>query len=195
MFSVFVLRISKGCVFFAAFFVFVLVSACKNEDNEISSPAKQTTVIKGKAEPIQTVSVDDEGVSTSAAVDEGETEKQAKVFLSINPNEGVEQDQFSCEDRIYLAIRFKNQEPNLEQIIVTWTDPNGTEREKNDFQFYVSERESLAWASLTLHRSVGAGLLQWVNPAAGMEEFIGTWTVKVNVGEIVNQTKTFDVLC
>jgi len=37
--------------------------------------------------------------------------------------------------------------------------------------------------------------LQWINPAAGMEEFIGDWTVSVKVKDKFDQKITFEVLC
>ena len=168
------------------------MTACEN-DNSANSQ-EQYTYNKENDEEIQTEPFSTPQSETSHSDPESQI-PIAEAFLTTNPNSNPAQTQFSCEDSIYLAIKFANQEPKLQQIKVVWTDPNNTEREFNDFPFFVSDKESLAWASLKLHRSVGAGLLQWVNPAAGMEEFIGTWTVKVNVGDLLNKELNFEVLC
>ena len=119
----------------------------------------------------------------------------ADVYLNTNPKSLPQENAFNCDDQIYLTIKFANHQPKLHQINISWKDPNGTERENNSFPFFVTEKESLAWASLKLHRSVGAGMLQWINPAAGMEEFIGTWSVDVKVQGLLNKTLNFEVLC
>ena len=189
------LKKSKGCVFFAAFFI---IAACQENDSNSDEQNKQT------ATPIQTVIQNTEQQSRlnstekasqdSTKLNSEVAEPVADVFLTLNPKEPA-QTSFSCDDQIYLTIKFANHQPKLHQINISWKDPNDQERENNSFPFFVTQKESVAWASLKLHRSVGAGMLQWVNPAAGMEEFIGQWTVNVKVGSLVNETKEFEVLC
>jgi len=96
---------------------------------------------------------------------------------------------------VFAVIEFENYPTKLHQIEVEWKDPFGKVREQNDFKYFITGVQAFAWASLKLHRGTGAGLLQWINPAAGMEEFIGEWTVDVKVGDIIQETVTFDVLC
>ena len=185
----------KGCVIFAAFFI---VTAC--QDN--NSPSGQADT--EKRIPIQTVESKPvqkqilKLTKEKSTTTEENTENLtpiADAFLTLNPNSRLKETSFNCDDQIYLSIKFANQEAKLNQIEVSWKDPNDQEREKNNFPFFVSEKETFAWASLKLHRSVGAGMLQWVNPAAGMEEFIGEWTVDVKVGSILKDKINFEVLC
>ena len=183
----------KGCVIFAAFF---LITACEDTNNQNSTPLQPKNVVTPP-------SSDEVALTNNIPNKEKEGQKQttetaestSEVFLSTNPKSEPQEGSFNCDDQIYLAIKFANHDPKLHQINISWKDPNDEERENNSFPFFVTKNESLAWASLKLHRSVGAGMLQWVNPAAGMEEFIGTWTVDVSVGDIVKESLNFEVLC
>ena len=192
----------KGCVFFAAFF---MITACQ-ENNSIADKQNgqnpkllQTDIQNAEQKPKLNKETAQEvtqnsGTEQAAPKNENKPESVADVFLSLNPKDPA-QTTFSCDDQIYLTIKFANHQPKLHQININWKDPNDQERENNSFPFFVTQKESLAWASLKLHRSAGAGMLQWINPAAGMEEFIGQWTVDVKVGSIINQTLQFEILC
>ena len=192
----------KGCVFFAAFF---MITACQENnstaDNQNGGNPKprQTVIQKAEQKPSLNKETAEEVTQSSdieqaAPKNENKPEPVADVFLSLNPKDPA-QTTFSCDDQIYLTIKFANHQPKLHQININWKDPNDQERENNSFPFFVTQKESVAWASLKLHRSAGAGMLQWINPAAGMEEFIGQWTVDVKVGSIINETRQFEILC
>ena len=209
----------KGYSMIVAFFV-LMTSACQPSDNDESQPADQTVqspaqevserqdetheqteeakhhneqVLESIAQAANADNNDSDSASSKAI--QAQTNPEADIFLSTAPAAQAHQGSFNCEDTIFMVIKFKHHQPKLHQIQIDWLDPNDQAREKNDFPFFVTEQESIAWASLKLHRSVGAGLLQWVNPAAGMEEFIGVWTVNVKVSNIVKQTLNFEVLC
>lgn len=102
---------------------------------------------------------------------------------------------FNCDDKIYAVIQFKNHPSKLHQIEIEWKDPTGETREHNRFPYFVSHEIDYAWAALQLHRSVGAGMLQWINPAAGMEEFIGEWTATIKIENLLEDKIVFEVLC
>jgi len=193
----------KGCVFFAAFF---MISACQennsNSDKQNGQALQSVQSIIKNAEqqpsinpPKETTQISEQTSSEQANSENiNKSEPVADVFLTVNPKDPA-QTSFSCDDQIYLTIKFANHQPKLHQINISWKDPNDQERESNSFPFFVTQKESVAWASLKLHRSAGAGMLQWINPAAGMEEFIGQWTVDVKVGSILNETHEFEILC
>ena len=191
------LKKSKGCVFFAAFFI---IAACQENENSSDNQNKQalkpleTSIENTQQKPSLNSSEKTTHDSAEANSKDTKPKPVADIFLTLNPKEPA-QTSFACDDQIYLTIKFANHQPKLHQINISWKDPNDQERENNSFPFFVTQKESVAWASLKLHRSVGAGMLQWVNPAAGMEEFIGQWTVNVKVGSLVNETKEFEVLC
>jgi len=113
----------------------------------------------------------------------------------FNSKNTLQKSNFSCEDKVFTVIEFNHYPAKLHQVIVEWKDPLGEVRERNDFKYFITGEQAFAWASLKLHRGAGAGLLQWINPAAGMEEFIGEWTVSVTVGDIIKETLNFEVLC
>lgn len=192
---------AKGCAFVAAFFTLV---ACQDSnleeksqhENTKGSLQSATEALKSKstAESTNNIVAAKQADQSSENDNNKNLEPIADVFLSLNPKDPA-QKSFSCDDQIYLTIKFANHQPKLHQINISWKDPSGEERENNSFPFFVTQKESTAWASLKLHRSVGAGMLQWVNPAAGLEEFIGQWTADVKVGSILNETHNFEVLC
>jgi len=135
--------------------------------------------------------------SDSAAKSANEKKAEHNIFLTnyFDESKSIRQTSFGCEDKIYAVIQFTNHSPKLHQIEIEWTDPHGEVRELNNFPYFISGEIAHAWASLSLYRSVGAGMLQWINPAAGMEEFIGNWTLSVKVGDIIHENITFEVLC
>ncbi len=181
-----------GCSVFVAA---LLVSGGCSEDN---IPEKDLQTKRTVAPSVETTEPAEDFLRKDPSSQTQESEKAkpiADIYLNTNPKSEPQQGAFNCDDQIFLNIKFANHQPKLHQINIDWIDPNGTEREKNSFPFFVTEKESLAWASLKLHRSVGAGMLQWVNPAAGMEEFIGEWTVNVTVSDLLTQQLSFEVLC
>jgi len=164
-----------------AFFIFLFnVSACSDSAENNKSLVQKT-----------------KEVSHSSSEENEAKESEHHIFLStfFEGSKSIKQTSFGCEDKIYTIIEFKDHPPKLHQIQIEWKDPHGEVRERNDFPYFVSGNVAHAWSSLSLHRSVGAGMLQWINPAAGMEEFIGDWTVSVKVSDIINETVTFEVLC
>lgn len=181
-----------GCNIVAAL---LFLTACQ-ESNEAS--LKQTEkVINSTAvvkDPQKNETTEKEKPKVNQT-DDTTLEPLAEIFFSKTTLNPSSQKSFNCDDQVFTVIKFANHKPKLHQINISWKDPNGTERENNSFPFFVTEKETLAWASLKLHRSVGAGMLQWVNPAAGMEEFIGTWSIDVEVGSLLKRTANFEVLC
>lgn len=104
--------------------------------------------------------------------------------------------EFDCTDKIYAVTELSGYLPGQYDFSVKWKDPSGTQREHTQYPFHVhNKREHRLWAWLLLSRARGAGMLTFINPAAGLEEFIGEWTVEVSIdNEVVNSNK-FIVSC
>ena len=41
----------------------------------------------------------------------------------------------------------------------------------------------------------GAGMLQWLDSSAGMEEFIGNWKISISIDDVTVGESSFEVLC
>lgn len=128
-------------------------------------------------------------------------EKSHKVYFSLadefnGPKTEAEAKQrFDCTDQIYTVAELSNYPKGEYQLTVVWKDPNNSVREKTSYPFNVHNAQTKIWAWLTLSRATGAGLIQWIDPAAGLESFIGIWTIEVFInGNRINK-KTIDVSC
>lgn len=124
-------------------------------------------------------------------------EPSLSVILSTEFNEGdtIAQETFNCDDKIYAVINFQRYETAMYDIRVNWIDPLDKEREVTDFPYFVNSDNIYAWSSLSLHRGAGAGMLQWINPAAGMEEFIGEWKIRVYINNEFTKEENFEIVC
>ena len=102
---------------------------------------------------------------------------------------------FECTDKIYTVVELENFPMGRHELSILWIDPAETSREHTKYAFHVRQKETRLWAWLRLSRATGAGMLQWLNPAAGLEEFIGPWTVEVRIDNKKIATKNFQVSC
>ncbi len=176
----------------AAFFFIPLLANCA--DQETPKPAEKLSV-NPAVKPAQSTS---EQASNTDPVETINAEEQAfNVILSSEFAEAntIEQNTFDCDQKIYAVLHFHHFPKKLYQIEVNWIDPYDKKRETTKIPFYVSGLDNYSWSSLALHRSVGAGMLQWINPAAGMEEFIGKWSLEVMLDGKTNQRIEFEVVC
>lgn len=103
--------------------------------------------------------------------------------------------EFDCSDKIYSVIELSNFKHGRYAITIVWTDPSGADRERTEYPFSVFEPETRLWGWLELSRATGAGMLQWLNPAAGLEEFIGPWTATIYIDGKKLVSGSFEVLC
>ncbi len=122
-----------------------------------------------------------------------------EVYLTAAVDQGVPLAQpateFGCSDAIYAVAELRGLPKTQHTLDAVWRDPQGTERERTSFPFFVRADRERVWVWLKLHRSPEAALIQFVDPGAGMGEFIGTWEVQLFVdGESISK-ETFSVLC
>ena len=102
---------------------------------------------------------------------------------------------FDCSDKIYVVAELRDYPTGKHQLAVKWVDPNQATRETTNYPFYVRDSNTRVWAWLSLARGAGAGIMQWIDPTAGLEEFIGEWTVELRIdGRKISETR-FEVSC
>lgn len=102
---------------------------------------------------------------------------------------------FECSDKIFVVLELENTPLGKQNLSFRWNDPKDEEKERVDYPFTVTEKTTRLWAWLNLIRSRGAGMITWINPAAGLEEFIGPWTVDAYVDDKKVATSSFSVDC
>lgn len=137
----------------------------------------------------------DEGEQKSSSNDT----KNHNIYLSLAQDHDIpstqNEDIFDCSDKIFAVVELNSYPIGKYNLAVIWTDPSQTVRERTKYDFHVRGENTRLWAWLSLTRGFGGGMLQWVNPAAGLEEFIGPWTIDINInGKKIGQ-KSFEVSC
>lgn len=134
-----------------------------------------------------------------AAASQAEMAPTHNVYLSLANEHGVPTseplEQFDCSDKIYVVAELNDYPAGKRQLSVQWIDPHQTTRETTNYPFFVRDSSTRVWAWLSLSRGAGAGLLQWIDPAAGLEEFIGEWNVDLRVDGKLLGNKRFEVNC
>lgn len=128
------------------------------------------------------------------------TKKSSKVYFSLADKYGGADKkaitEFGCEDKIFTVVELSNYKSGGPyQLSVKWINPNGEVQEHTKYPFHISKNETRLWAWISLLRATGAGMMQWLNPAAGLEEFIGEWEVKVKINGKTIDSQNFQVIC
>ncbi|WP_353414084.1 hypothetical protein [Arenicella sp. 4NH20-0111] len=131
---------------------------------------------------------------------ESKLPKSASLRFTLSDELGFPQDQskdsFDCLDKIYAVTDVKGFKKGKHIIEFRWVDPSGDTRERTVYDFFVRDKPSTKlWAWLELSRGQGAGVVQWLNPAAGLEEFIGKWELKLLIDDKEFKSDEFDVNC
>lgn len=121
------------------------------------------------------------------------------VYLALSDEFGVPQHEpleiFNCTDKVYSVVELHDYPRDRYQLSVRWFDPAGTVREHTRYDFTVREPSTRLWAWLSLSRGFGGGMLQFINPAAGLEDFIGIWKIEVNINGKNIGDGSFEVSC
>ena len=125
--------------------------------------------------------------------------KSSNVYVTLANEVGIPleeaMNEFDCSDKIYSVVELINFPKGRHELSVLWIDPTGTSRENTQYPFHINQKEAKLWAWLVLSRASGAGMLQWLNPAAGLEEFIGPWELEVRIDGKKIATMGFEVSC
>lgn len=124
-----------------------------------------------------------------------------KVYLTNKEENGVPLDkpaeQFSCNDKIYgvLEINRPGAGDGNHTLYATWRNPAGEDQEHTKYPFQLIGGSARLWVWLKLHRSTEAAVVQFLNPSAGMDEFIGKWEIQLYIDGKLISKRQFDVLC
>ena len=103
--------------------------------------------------------------------------------------------EFDCSDKIYTVLELDDYAVGRHQLSVTWRDPEANTREKTTYPFSYRGKKVRLWSWLTLSRATGAAMIQWIDPAAGLEEFIGEWDVEVRINDKLEKRDQFQISC
>lgn len=122
-----------------------------------------------------------------------------KIYLTASEQEGRPLAQpateFSCHDKIFAVIEIGGLSKHKHKLDAVWRDPVGKDREHTAYEFTAHGGTARLWVWLKLHRSMEAAVVAFMNPSAGMDEFIGEWKLRVAIDDKPIDVKSFSVLC
>lgn len=124
-----------------------------------------------------------------------------EVYLTAQQNADVPLREpattFSCGDKIFAVVELSHADgrDGEHELQVTWRNPASEDQEITRYPFEIMNGYARIWAWLKLHRSGEASLVQFMNPSAGMEEFVGMWELRVRVDGKRIATRQFEVIC
>ena len=139
------------------------------------------------------------GVATLIASPLAQAAAGHKIYLTASEQEGVPlpqpATQFSCNDKIFAVIEVDGLSRDKHKLDAVWRDPRGKDREHTVYEFMVHNNTERIWVWLKLHRSMEAALVAFMNPSAGMDEFIGEWELHLAIDSKPIDKRSFSVLC
>ena len=122
-----------------------------------------------------------------------------KIYLTASEQEGKPLAQpateFSCHDKIFAVIEIEGLSQDRHKLDAVWRNPAGKDREHTEYEFSMRDSPTRLWVWLKLHRSMEAAVVAFMNPSAGMDEFIGEWTLSLAIDDKPIAIKSFSVLC
>ncbi len=121
------------------------------------------------------------------------------IHLTAKTDDGVPSDEasteFGCTEQIYAVLTLTGLPRRRHDLEAVWRDPHGKDREHTKYPFTVRYDQERIWVWLKLHRSTESSLVQFVDPSAGMEGFVGEWRVTFHLdGELIGE-QLFNVIC
>lgn len=112
--------------------------------------------------------------------------------------DNVKRSKFDCLDQIYAVSQIVSLSEGKHLAEFKWINPQGQAQEITSYKFLVNQSNAHSvklWAWLKLSRGRGAAFFQWLDPATGLEEFIGEWRVELKIDGKELTQNTFDVNC
>ena len=173
-------------------FIVIGFTGC-TEDNHALDTKKTKNISNSKPAEADNL----KNISSPSITDTTDIEQKLSLSLSLKFDAENTQphSSFSCDQKIFAVISLHNYPRVVHNITINWLDPHDQQRESTSIPTFPTKPLTYTWASLALHRDGTAGMLQWINPAAGMEEFIGEWKVEVLIDDKPVETKKFTVVC
>lgn len=136
-------------------------------------------------------------IAQSSAAEQNKA--SSKVYFTLGDQHQFplteERSSFGCSDKIFAVVELSHLPKTKYDLEIVWIDPSDTERERTEYSFNVVAEETRLWSWLSLSPSAGAAMIQWINPAAGLEEFVGPWSVEIKINNRRITTKHFEVIC
>ena len=123
------------------------------------------------------------------------------VYLTAKERSGVPMkepaESFACSDKIYGVVEVARPGggTGAHTLYATWRNPSGEDQEVTEYRFQTTDGQARVWVWLKLHRSGEAAIVQFMNPSAGMEEFVGMWELHVRIDDKPVAKKSFEVIC
>jgi len=102
---------------------------------------------------------------------------------------------FACQDRIFAVMELDTKPRSHHKLVFLWQDPAGKVRERTQYPFTAFSKHNRVWAWLKLSGGTGSVFIKWLDPNAGLDEFIGEWIVKFKLDGREVASKHFQVLC
>lgn len=115
------------------------------------------------------------------------------VFMSSDIKGEERADSFDCHDDIYIHVVFLNLEDMEHEASVEWINPKGLRQSNYSHRF--QEGNYHAWFNLKLNPAFGGRFLKALDPSAGMDGFIGRWSVRFYLDGKLIADKAFYVAC
>lgn len=130
--------------------------------------------------------------SSAALADDGFT-----TIDFSNAVDGEQKTSFYCGEQIYAHVVIRDITfDELHHIEIIWRDPNGTDQEVIEKDLVAdSSGEIVQYIWLKLHRPKGSSFFSLFDDTYGMTDFIGKWTLVVNVDNEERGQKPFEVYC
>ncbi len=119
-----------------------------------------------------------------------------EVYLTKDLERRVPSESFDCRGKIYVYGIFEGLGAGEHRAEVVWINPDGRVQDHAAHSFRFGDyKKEMVWFWLKLRPGTGGRLLSSIDPSAGMEDFIGLWSVKFYLdGELVAR-RTFFVSC
>lgn len=107
---------------------------------------------------------------------------------------------FSCKEQMFSVIAINNKEFIKDYTVIIpayikWINPQGHVQERTQIQIPLFNGKGRSFAWLKLHQPSGASMLGFVNDTLGLEEFIGDWTIQLEINNQTISEYPFSVLC
>jgi len=121
------------------------------------------------------------------------------TYLTASAKDGVPSRQssidFACQDRIFAVLELDTKPRSRHKLVILWQDPSGKVRERTQYPFTALSRNTRVWAWLKLSGGTGSVFMKWLDPNAGLDEFIGDWVVKFRLDGRKVSSQRFQILC
>lgn len=108
---------------------------------------------------------------------------------------GDVQTEFDCSERIYGTFMISGLGIGQQVLQTRWRSPRGKIERINSRRINVKDEDRVIYLSSSIEFRGESGLLALMDPSAGFESYLGTWTVEaINHGQSIG-LGSFTVLC